>query len=79
MTRTRSGRALIIRLLATGAALTLWFWTQSLIGKHALPTSGIGDQLLLWTAPINTYLYDHHRAANALVNSSAANAAVLFA
>ena len=72
MTHTRSGRALIIRLLVTGAALSLWFWTQSLIGKHALPTSGIGDQLLLWTAPINSYLYEHHRAANVLLISSSA-------
>jgi len=47
MTRTSSGRALLMRLLATGAALSVWFWTQSLIGKHALPISGIGDQLLL--------------------------------
>lgn len=72
MTRPRSGRAFIIRLLVTGAALSLWFWTQSLIGKHVLPTSGIGDQLLLWTAPINSYLYEHHRAANVLLTSSSA-------
>ena len=72
MTRTRSGRVFLIRLLVTAAALLLWFWTQSLIGKHVLPTSGIGDQLLLWTAPINTYLYEHHRAANALLISSSA-------
>ena len=72
MTCTRSGRAFIIRLLVTGAALSLWFWTQSLIGKHVLPISGIGDQLLLWTAPINSYLYEHHRAANVLLISSSA-------
>ena len=71
MTRTR-GRVLVVRLLVAGAALTLWFWTQSLISKHALPTSGIGDQLLLRTAPINSYLYEHHRAANALLIMSSA-------
>lgn len=71
MTRTR-WRVLLVRLLVTGAALTLWFWTQSLISKHALPASGIGDKLLLWTAPINGYLYEHDHTANALLIVSSA-------
>ncbi len=49
-----------------------WFWTQSLIAKHTPPASGIGDQLQIWTAPINSYLYEHHRAANALLILSSA-------
>jgi len=71
MTRTR-GRVLVARLLVTGAALTLWFWTQSLIARHALPTSGMGDQLQIWTAPVNAYLYEHHSAANVLLIVSSA-------
>jgi hypothetical protein len=61
------GRALAIRLLVTAAALFLWFWTQSLIGKHLVPASGVGDQLHAWTAPLNSYLLEHHSAANALL------------
>jgi hypothetical protein len=63
----RRGRALLIRLAVTGLMLMVWFWTQSLIGKHSLPASWIGDQSLIWTAPINTYLLVHHGAANALL------------
>ena len=37
-----------------------------------MPASGVGDQLLLWTAPINSYLYEHHRAANVLLIVSSA-------
>ena len=66
MTRAR-GRALVTRLLISVAALTLWFWTQSLISKHVSPASGVGDQLLFWTAPINSYLFGHHRTANGLL------------
>lgn len=71
MTRAR-GRALVTRLLISVAALTLWFWTQSLISKHVSPASGVGDQLLFWTAPINSYLYGHHRTANGLLILSSA-------
>jgi hypothetical protein len=61
------GRALAIRLVVTAAALFLWFWTQSLIGKHLVPASGVGDELHAWTAPLNSYLLEHPRAANALL------------
>jgi hypothetical protein len=61
------GRALLVRLILTGAALTLWFWTQSLIGKRSLPAAGVGDGLFVWTAPINHYLFDHASATNVLL------------
>jgi hypothetical protein len=61
------GRPLLIRLILTGAALTLWFWTQSLIGKRSLPAAGVGDGLFVWTAGINNYLFEHANAANALL------------
>jgi hypothetical protein len=63
----KRGRTVVIRLALTAVTLILWFWTQSLIGKHALPASGIGDQLLVWTAPINAYLNEHQSAANVLL------------
>src|SRR5579863_9867869 len=60
-------RGLLIRLILTGIALTLWFWTQSLIGRRSLPAAGVGDGLFVWTAPINSYLLSHHSAANVLL------------
>jgi hypothetical protein len=61
------GRPLLIRLILTAAALTLWFWTQSLIGARSLPAAGVGDGLFVWTAPINHYLFEHASAANTLL------------
>jgi hypothetical protein len=61
------GRPLIIRLILTAAALTLWFWTQSLIGSRSLPAAGVGDGLFVWTAPINKYFFEHASAANVLL------------
>jgi hypothetical protein len=66
----RSLRSLILRIVLTAAALSIWFWTQSLIGARRLPDSGIGDGLLSWTAPINHYLGQHHSACNALLIAS---------
>jgi hypothetical protein len=71
MTGSR-GRALLIRLILTAVALLVWFWTQSLIGKRALPASGVGDESFAWTAPLNSYLSEHHGAANALLIVSSA-------
>ena len=65
-------RGLIVRAVITAIALTVWFWTQSLIGARPLPAAGIGDALHDLTAPINSYFLDHPRAANAqLIGSSA--------
>src|SRR5258708_23890161 len=61
------GRALAIRLTVTIAALLVWFWTQSLIGTRSLPASGVGDEVLAWTAPVNSSPFEHHRAADALL------------
>jgi hypothetical protein len=63
-------RSLALRVALTAAALSLWFWTQHLIGARPLPASGIGDGLLSWTAPINSYLTVHHSASNALLIAS---------
>jgi hypothetical protein len=53
--------------MVTGAALAIWFWTQSLIGARSAPTSGIGDRIQTLTAPANLYLHQHTAPANALL------------
>ena len=60
-------RAFTIRLVVTGVALGVWFWTQSLIGARHLPTSGIGDGLLGMMVGLNQYLHGHPSTANALL------------
>jgi hypothetical protein len=66
----RSGRALAIRLVVTGIAIGLWFWSQSLIGRRYLAFSGIGDALHSLSAPLNQYLVLHPAAANGLLIAS---------
>lgn len=61
------GPALVVRLIVTGIAIGLWFWTQSLIGRRPLPASGIGDGLHLLSEPLNHYLVLHTTAANGLL------------
>ncbi|MGO9275256.1 MAG: phosphatase PAP2-related protein [Terriglobia bacterium] len=63
---------LIVRLLVTAIAVGLWFGTQALIRTRPLPASGIGDGLLILTAPLNAYFLQHPSAANALLIVSSA-------
>jgi hypothetical protein len=65
-------KAFAIRLVVTAAALTIWFWTQSLIGARSLPGVGIGDGVQDATASANFYLQAHPFAANALLIVSSA-------
>jgi hypothetical protein len=65
--RTFSWRTLILRALVTILALSIWFWTQSLIGARSAPVNGIGDAIHQWTAPLNAYFFENARAANALL------------
>jgi hypothetical protein len=65
-------RGLILRLILTAIVLTIWFWTQSLIGARTPTTSGVGDALLNLTAGINSYLSQHASTANALLIGSSA-------
>jgi len=62
--------ALRAGLVAGG--LVAWFWTQSLIGKRAAPEGRIGDAILDLTAPLNRYLHERPRAANALLIATSA-------
>ena len=46
-------------------ALVAWFWSQAMIGSRSLKDGAIGDGIHELTAPLNRYLLDHARAANA--------------
>jgi hypothetical protein len=65
-------RRLIRRVVLTGLALGIWFWTQSLIAQRAAPVSGVGDALHTLTAGLNSYFYNSPHAANALLIISSA-------
>jgi hypothetical protein len=68
----RNWRRLIRRIALTAIALVIWFWTQSLLAKRALPASGVGDALHTLTAGLNSYFYHSPTAANALLILSSA-------
>jgi hypothetical protein len=75
MTGTESpghSRGLLLRLALTAVVLTLWFWTQSLIGARTPPVSGLGDALHNLTAGLNSYFSQNAAAANALLIVSSA-------
>jgi len=63
---------LIVRLIVTAIGVSLWFGTQALIRSRPLPASGIGDGLMVLTAPLNSYFLQHPSAANALLIVSSA-------
>jgi PAP2 superfamily C-terminal len=69
---TRNWRRLIRRIALTAIALVIWFWTQSLLAKRALPASGVGDALHTLTAGLNSFFYHSPAAANALLILSSA-------
>lgn len=62
----------MFRIVLTGVALALWFWTQSLIGSRPAPASGIGDGIHAATASANAYLQQHPIAADSLLIASSA-------
>jgi hypothetical protein len=65
-------RSLLLRFLVSGIVLTLWFWTQSLIGARTAPTSGVGDALHNLSAGANSYFARNTGAANVLLILSSA-------
>jgi hypothetical protein len=58
---------LLRRVVLTGLALGIWFWTQTLIAHRAVPASGIGDALHNLTAGLNAYFNHSPAAANLLL------------
>ena len=65
-TKPRGRRSLVLRVVATLAALAIWFWTQALIGARA-PSAEIGDALQNLFGGLNWYFGQHPSAANALL------------
>jgi hypothetical protein len=65
-------KSIFFRVALTALALVIWFWTQSLIGSRAAPTSGIADGIHSATTSLNLYLQDHPSFANALLIVSSA-------
>jgi hypothetical protein len=62
----------VVRLGLVIAGLAGWFWTQRLIGQRAWPAGNIGDGVHQLTAPLNRYLHEHPRAADALLVTTSA-------
>ena len=60
--------------------LGLWFWTQRIIGRRAPKFDGVGDQLHVLTAGLNSWLHVHPSAANAtlIVSSLGIDACGIF-
>ena len=54
-----------LRVGVVAAALVIWFWTQSLIGRKAVAKDGLGDVVHDLTARWHRYLSSHPRATNA--------------
>jgi hypothetical protein len=61
------GRRLLLRFVVTAIVLSLWFWTQSLIGARSAPANGIGDAIHNLTAGLNSYFSQNAGAADALL------------
>jgi len=70
--KASSPQTLILRVVVTGIVLTLWFWSQALIGARPAPPCGIGDVIHNLTAGINSYLFTHTAAANLMLIASSA-------
>src|SRR3954464_5830364 len=56
-----------LRAGLVAGSLVAWVWTPSLLGRRAAAPGKIGDTLLDLTAPLNRYLRERPRAANALL------------
>ena len=63
---------LALRIIVTGAAVLIWFWTQSFIGARPVPQAGINDVLHELFALLNTYFNTSADAANVLLIVSSA-------
>jgi len=66
-TGSSGGRGLVFRLVVAAVGILAWFGTQSLIGRRPLASSGIGDALHIFSAPLNHYLVEHPSEANGLL------------
>jgi len=60
------------RAVLVTAGLAAWFWTQALIARRAFPRGRIGDRILDATAPLNRFLREHPRWADAVLIATSA-------
>src|SRR5438309_10455672 len=63
-------KGLALRVLITGIALAVWFWTESSLGARSSPTQPIGDGLHKLTASLNAFFQSAPRGANGLLTLS---------
>jgi hypothetical protein len=68
----RAHLSLLLRVLASGVAIVIWFWTQSLIGARTTSPIGINDGLQNLFAGLNSYFRHAPAAANSLLIVSSA-------
>jgi PAP2 superfamily C-terminal len=68
--RSRRWKTLALRIAITATALVVWFCTQSLLGARVGDANTIGDGLHRLTVPVNSYLQNAPREANALLIAS---------
>jgi hypothetical protein len=54
------------------AGLGGWFLTQAWLAKRPFPSGGLQDRVHDWTAPLNHWLIEHPRHANALLITTSA-------
>ena len=60
------------RAILVTVGLAAWFWTQALIARRAFPRGRIGDRILDATAPLNRFLREHPRWADAVLIATSA-------
>lgn len=61
---------IVARAVLVAAALAAWFWSQGLIGRRTPPRGRIDDALHEATAPLNLWLRNNRRWANAVLVST---------
>lgn len=73
----RRWKPVALRFAITAVALTVWFWSQALLGSRAGDNKVIGDGFHSLTASIHAYLEASPRAANAVLVASSLGIDVL--
>jgi hypothetical protein len=62
----------VLKCVAVAGGLGAWFLTQAWIGKRPFPSGALQDRVHDVTAPLNRWLLDHPRHADALLIATSA-------
>jgi hypothetical protein len=62
----------LIKCLIVAGGLGAWFWTQAWLAKRPLAGGGLQDRVHDLTAPLNRWLLEHPRRADALLIGTSA-------